>query len=1156
MGARPERGNNEIAEVLVGGGECGALMRQVDWANTPVGPVEGWPQSLRTALSILLSTRQPMFMWWGPELVQFYNDAYRPSLGEDKHPSAMGQRGEECWLEIWPVIGPLIQGVMTEGRATWAEDQLIAIPRDGVLREVFWTFGYSPIREESGRIGGTLVTCTETTQRVLSERRLRTLRDMAVRAPETTSDKAAVELAARVLSSNPADLPFCALYLLEPDGHSAALAALSGLEPSSPLTPARVTPEAAPWPFREVLDTRQAVVDTGVQQRFPGLRAGPWPEALTTAMVVPVPQPGRAELAGLMVAGVSPRLKLDEAYASFLGLAAKQVGVAVAHARAEAETRRRMEALAELDRAKTAFFSNVSHELRTPLTLILGPVEDRLANKEEPLPPREYEWVELVRRNAQRLEKLVNTLLEFARHEEGRARATLRPMDLAELTREAASLFESAAQRVGLSLTVDCPPLPELVWVDPEAWEKVVLNLVSNAVKYTRAGGITVRLRVAGATVLLEVEDTGEGIPPEELPHVFERFYRVRGAFSRSHEGSGIGLALVRELARMHGGDVSVESQPGQGSRFTVSLPLGKAYPSADALAAGMPVGHGAPGRTARAFVEEALHWTPTPGDTPAPPAATAGARARILLADDNADLRHYVSGLLASAFDVEAVADGREALQAIRARRPDLVLSDVMMPGLDGFGLLRELRQDATLRAIPFILLSARAGEESAVEGFEAGADDYLVKPFSARELLALVKSNLQLARMRQEIGRREALEASLQEAVRARALAEEANRLKDEFLSTVSHELRTPLTAILGWVQMLKTGNLPPEKYERALATVERNARSQAQLIEDLLDVSRIMSGKLKLEVEPVDMCLVVEAALDTVRPAADAKGIRLQTALDSTGRVMGDAHRLQQVVWNLLSNAVKFTPKGGRVQVLVERRDSSVEITVADTGPGISSDFLPHVFDRFRQADASTTRNHGGLGLGLSIVRQLVELHGGGVQAFSEEGKGASFVVRLPLSVALRKEVVIPQPWSAGPSGEDIPCTPQLAGLRVLIVDDEEDTRDYLRTLLEGCKASVLAAASVAEGFEVLKRERPDILVSDIGMPEEDGYAFIRKVRALSRDAGGGTPAVALTAYARVEDRTRVLLAGFHSHVPKPVEPVELLAVLTSLSKALGR
>jgi CheY-like chemotaxis protein len=350
-----------------------------------------------------------------------------------------------------------------------------------------------------------------------------------------------------------------------------------------------------------------------------------------------------------------------------------------------------------------------------------------------------------------------------------------------------------------------------------------------------------------------------------------------------------------------------------------------------------------------------------------------------------------------------------------------------------------------------------------------------------------------------------------------------------------------------------MLKAGSLPPEKYARALATVERNARAQAQLIEDLLDVSRIMSGKLKLEVEPVDMCGVVEAALDTVRPAADAKGIRLQMALDSTGRVMGDAHRLQQVVWNLLSNAVKFTPKGGRVQVLVERRDSSVEITVADTGPGISSDFLPHVFDRFRQADASSTRKHGGLGLGLSIVRQLVELHGGGVQVFSEEGKGASFVVRLPLSVALRKEVVLPQPRSAGAPGESVECEPQLAGLRILIVDDEEDTREYLRTLLEGCKASVLAAASVAEGFEVLKRERPDILVSDIGMPEEDGFAFIRKVRALSREAGGRTPAVALTAYARVEDRTRVLLAGFQSHVPKPVEPVELLAVLASLARA---
>ncbi|WP_224244205.1 hybrid sensor histidine kinase/response regulator [Hyalangium gracile] len=419
--------------------------------------------------------------------------------------------------------------------------------------------------------------------------------------------------------------------------------------------------------------------------------------------------------------------------------------------------------------------------------------------------------------------------------------------------------------------------------------------------------------------------------------------------------------------------------------------------------------------------------------------------------------------------------------------------------------------------------------------------------------EFLGYIGSVIDITERKQAEEERELL---LRREQTARAQAEEANRLKDEFLATVSHELRTPLTAMLGWVQMLRSGMLTEDKRDRALATVERNARSQAQLIEDLLDVSRILAGKLKLEVEFVDVGSVVEAAMETVRPAAEAKGIRLQVALDSTCSIMGDAARLQQVVWNLLSNAVKFTPKGGRVQVLVERRDSSVEVTVADTGRGIPQDFLPHVFERFRQAEGGTTRQAGGLGLGLSIVRHLVEAQGGTVSAASDgEGQGATFVVRLPLSVARRREPLVPPTLRAEVEKAGLLCPPELEGLRVLVVDDEADTRELLRTMISGCKARVRTAASVAEGLRALQEEMPDVLVSDIGMPEEDGYSFIRKVRALAPAGAGQLPAVALTAYARVEDRTRALLAGFQSHVPKPVEPLELLAVLASLAGRVG-
>jgi PAS domain S-box-containing protein len=399
------------------------------------------------------------------------------------------------------------------------------------------------------------------------------------------------------------------------------------------------------------------------------------------------------------------------------------------------------------------------------------------------------------------------------------------------------------------------------------------------------------------------------------------------------------------------------------------------------------------------------------------------------------------------------------------------------------------------------------------------------------------------------------------LQREQNARRSAEEASRIKDEFLATVSHELRTPLNAILGWSKLLSAGTLDEKAAARALVTVERNARSQAQLIDDLLDISRIITGKLRLEIYPLDLSRVIEAAIEAVRPAADAKGIRLQVLLDTeAGAISGDSNRLQQVFWNLLTNAVKFTPKGGRVQVRLERINSHVEIVVSDTGQGIAPEFLPHIFDRFRQADQTTTRRYGGLGLGLSIVRQLVEMHGGTVHAESEgEGKGASFVVKLPRLITIpRRES--PAEERVHPTRSDdsvsIDCLPGLEGLQVLVVDDEADSRELLRAVLEQCGSKVTTADSAAEALAFFEADIPDLLISDIGMPGEDGYTLIRKVRSLPKEKGGRIPAIALTAYARVEDRIRALNAGFQVHIPKPVEPVELAAVVASLAKSIGK
>ncbi len=770
--------------VFAGGGEMGALMRSLDWSATPLGAVGGWPQSLRTAVSICLASRFPMLIWWGPDLVMLYNDAYRPLIGT-KHPVAMGQRGEECFPEIWKVIGPMLAGVLTRGDATWSEDQLLLLDRNGYVEECYFTFSYSPIRDESGGIGGIFTAVTETTARVLGERRLLTLRALASAAAEARTAADACRRAVDVLTENPADLPFALLYLLDADGLVARLADAAHLAPDAPASPAVVPldgeSEEAGWPLARVVETGEAARLDDLPDRFGALPGGPWDVPPQTALVLPIPSRTQGRPTGLLIAGISPRRALDETYSAFCGLVAGQIATAIGDARAHEEERQRAEALAELDRAKTTFFSNVSHEFRTPLTLMLGPVADALSDTEDALPPPQRERLEIAERNGLRLQRLVNSLLDFSRIEGGQVEAFYEPTDLAAFTRDLASLFRSAIERAGLRLIVDCPPLPVLIAVDREMWEKVVLNLLSNALKFTFDGAITVRLRADGGRAILTISDTGTGIPPEEIPHLFERFHRVRGARARTVEGSGIGLALVRELIRLHGGEIAVTSVPDEGTTFTVSLPTGTAHLPATQIAAGQPDG---PTAAAASYIEAALRWLPDAagGDRAADDGigadaiggnaeheASAGmlAGARILLADDNADMRAYARRLLQSDYTIETVADGEAALIAAQERPPDLILTDIMMPRLDGFGLLRALRADPRMRDVPVIFLSARAGEEAATEGFAAGADGYLAKPFSARELQARVAAALALARLRRETVRTE-------QAARAEAEAE----------------------------------------------------------------------------------------------------------------------------------------------------------------------------------------------------------------------------------------------------------------------------------------------------------------------------------------------------------------------------------------------
>ncbi|SEM75674.1 Signal transduction histidine kinase [Stigmatella aurantiaca] len=979
-------------DVFAEGGEMGALMRSFDWAKTELGPVESWPLSLRTMVGVVLSNRFPMAIRWGERLLQFYNDAYRPILG-DKHPASLGAPASQAWPEIWNVLGPLHEKVLRHGTSEWAEHFFLPMHRKGFSEETYFTFSYSPIPEGSGRYGGVLVTAQETTSQVLSERRLHTLQQVSASSFQAKRVDDAAQRAVRALGENPNDVPFVLLYLCEQDGKQLSLAASTGLPAGHPPPPGWLGLELfrEGGPLAEGLSSREPLALAALSQHL-GLALQPEaPRAATRAVVLPLEGGAEGGSPGFLIAGLSIRLEYDAQYRGFMGLVAGHIATAIANARAYEEEKRRAETLAELDRSKTVFFSNVSHEFRTPLTLMLGPVEDVLAS--DRLEREEREALERVHRNGLRLFKLVNTLLDFSRLEAGRMQASYQPTDLAALTVGLASAFDSAVAKAGLRLVVECPPLPAPVWVDPEMWEKVVLNLVSNALKFTFEGEIGVALRWREDHVELSVRDTGTGIPPEELPRIFERFHRVHGAKGRSHEGSGIGLSLVQELVRLHGGTVRAESTLGQGSTFTVSLPAGSAHLPRERLAASRAAAP-ASARVAP-FLNEASGWLssprPAPETAPAPPPTVPLARSQapqghILLADDNADMRDYVRRLLEARFTVEAVAEGRAALAAAEARVPDLVLSDVMMPGLDGFGLLREFRANPRTAAVPFILLSARAGEEATVGGLQAGADDYLVKPFSARELLARVEGALRLARER---------------AARER-LARERADFEQHLIGIVSHDLRNPLAAItMSAATLLRRTDLE-ERQRRPIGRIFASAERANRMIRDLLDFTQArLGGGLPLQPQALDFHALSQQVVDELQVAHPERAIELERG--GAGQAFWDGDRTAQVLTNLISNALHYSPPGTPVRVRADEEGTEGVLEVHNEGAPIPAELVPRLFQPMQRGDKERNTVGRSVGLGLYIVDHIVRAHGGRVEVKSVEGEGTRFTVRMPLTVA---------------------------------------------------------------------------------------------------------------------------------------------------------
>ncbi|HXG26120.1 MAG TPA: ATP-binding protein [Candidatus Binatia bacterium] len=1029
--ANPVSSARPAAAPATGGGRIGEMAARIaahDWSRTPLGRPEDWSPSLRMMVRFLLSNRFPMLLWWGPQYICLYNDAYVPILGT-KHPAALGRPTDTVWSEIWDVLRPLIDTPFHGGPSTWDEDIELELRRYGFTEETHFTIAYSPVPDETvpTGIGGVLATVNEITEKVVAERRVTALRDLATRDGQATDARLACELAVQAIGRHPKDVPFAAIYLSDEDGTTASLVASTGLG------------RAVGWPREVVLDgpvdrsqngsrsgrdgrdglpiaeaIRQAsvtVVDDLARRLGGAGPPGPWRDPPSEAVLVPLLGGARAQ-SGVLVAGVSSRLRLDHRYRSFLELVGGQISTAIANARAYEDERRRAEALAELDRAKTAFFSNVSHEFRTPLTLLLGPLRDVLDDGAN-LRPQQREQLEVADRNARRLLRLVNTLLDFSRIEAGRAEASFEPVDLGAVTADLASQFRAAVERAGLTLDVQVDPIGEPVHVDRDMWEKIVLNLLSNALKSTFEGGIAVRVRRDGRAAVVEVADTGIGITESQLERIFERFHRVEQARSRTHEGSGIGLALVKELVEQHGGEVSVASEVGAGSTFTVRIPIGTAHLPPERIGAERTLEPTTIG--AAPFVEEALAWLPSGNGTGDGVAGAAddgygeAARdldggwlenapakgARILVVDDNADMLAYIGRLLGRHWTVVSIGDGAAALELLQREAFDLLVCDVMLPGLDGLSLVSRLRADPALSGLPAILVSARAGEESRIDGAAAGVDDYIVKPFSARELVARVAGTLRLAETRRRA--REATDEAQTKLLETNQKLQAALAVKDEFLGLVSHELRTPLTAILGMSKVLeKIGSTDPRVREIA-ADVAASADVLNGLVESMLLLARLDRDEAAVLREPV---LLHHAAARILadRGAKDPTRAYRLRAGGPGAVVLVQPTWLERVIDNFVGNAAKYSTPGTPIEVGVEVEGDEARLRVIDQGPGLAEGDEERVFEPFYRA-ASAKERAAGAGLGLAVAKRIIELMGGRIWARRVDG-GSEFGFALPL------------------------------------------------------------------------------------------------------------------------------------------------------------
>jgi PAS domain S-box-containing protein len=1264
-----------VDTLFAGGGEMGALMRSQDWSRTPLGAVESWSYSLRTLVSMMLSNDFGMLIFWGPDLVQIYNDAYRPILGSLKHPYAMGQCARDCWREIWDVINPMFEQVISTEKAVSSEDLVLYINRNGFLEETHFIYSYSPLRDDDSRINGILVTITETTKRVLAERRGRILRNLAEQLYEVILSEQICQISTEVLTNNHEGVPFALIYLVDQNDSQANLAGASGLLPDTDFAPdvVHLNEQTDICPWAKPMQSRTMQIVTTAWEGF--AEAGEWlyPEPPHTALSLPMISGTTQKVMGFLIIGISPRLVLNEKYQEFLQLAAIQIGVALNNANTYKSEQLRAQALQESEERFRTLADNIAQFAW-------------MADEKGSIFWYNQRWFDYTGTTLDEMKDWGWRQVHHPEHVERVTEKFLKYLVTGEVWEDTFPLrrkdgeygwFLSRAIPVkneqgkvvrwfGTNTDITHRRQAEIALQESETRFRNMANNAPVMVWVTDATGYCTFLSQSWYDFTGQTEETGLGYGwldashPEDRKYAESSFitanqqktafhaeYRLRrkdgeyrwtidaaspriaadGQFE-GYIGSVIDITERKEIEIERDRSLQLEQAARKQSEFQQNR-LNSILLQAPAFIA---IGRGREckfefantpyyeitgnreliGRTAReAFPEvegqgffELLEQVFDTGET------FFGEEMSILLnrrGDGSLDKifvnftyqplydsDNIIEGILCFGFEVtnqvvarqqaESLAEElkaeQAALQKSQAHVNRLVEANNFMGVIltEADGTISEANE-AFLRMVGYTreeLQNREINWKAMTPPEYIERDNQAVKELisfgncTAYEKEYLCKDGSRLPILigatPLEDGQRESnwvcFVLDLTEAKKVEVLlrkqAEELSRInqvKDEFLATISHELRTPLNAILGYATMLRSRRLDEAKTERALETIERSARAQNQLINDLLDVSRIITGKLRLDVRPLTLVSLIEIAIDSIRPAAEAKNIRIQSILaPNLGFVSGDSDRLQQVLWNLLTNAIKFTPKDGQVQIRLQQVNSHIEVTVSDSGQGISPEFLPYVFDRLQQADSKNTRVHGGLGLGLAIVRHLIELHGGNVYADSAgEGLGATFTINLPIMVFRpdSKRTVQAHPIVS----EVIPLSDaiRLEGMKILIVDDELDARELLAAVLSTNGAEVQIAASASDALNLIMQctpeQLPDLLVSDIGMPEVNGYMFIRQVRDLAPEQGGKIPAIALTAYARTQDRIMALSSGFQSHVPKPVEPEEFVAVVAS-------